>query len=127
MDASQTCEFLLSSLKKSNLNFQLSESPFSVSIQLKKPSSEIKFGTVRSSGLASNLSSSRVIEEIEALNDEKRELEETISDYESLESSQIELQEKNKSLLDQVSKLQLNLESLKVDMGRPVPDRAEHS
>ena len=36
INASQTCEFLLSSLKKSNLNFQLSESPFSVSIQIRK-------------------------------------------------------------------------------------------
>ena len=48
----------------------------------------------------------------------KRELEETISDYKSLESSHIELEEENKSLLDQVSKLQLDLDSLKVDMGQ---------
>ena len=48
----------------------------------------------------------------------KRELEETISDYKSLKSSHIELEEENKSLLDQVSKLQLKLDSLKVNMGQ---------
>ena len=106
MDASQTCEFLLSSLKKSNLNFQLSESPFSVSIQIRKTFIRNQTGAVRSSGLASNLSS-RVIEKMEALKEEKRELEETISGYKSLESYHIELEEENKSFfsfffLDQV-------------------------
>ena len=48
----------------------------------------------------------------------ERELEETISDYKSLKSSHIELEEENKSLLDQVSKLQLKLDSLKADMGQ---------
>ena len=36
MDAAQTCETLLSLVKKSNLNFSLSESPFSVSMTIKK-------------------------------------------------------------------------------------------
>ena len=36
MDASETCEYLLSLVKKSNLNFSLSESPFAVTLNIKK-------------------------------------------------------------------------------------------
>ena len=36
MDASETCEYMLSLVKKSNLNFSLSESPFSVTLNIKK-------------------------------------------------------------------------------------------
>ena len=70
MDPSQTCELLLSSLKQSNLNFQLVESPFSVSIQIRKTFIRDQSGAARSSGIASNLNIAIV--EIKSLKDEKK-------------------------------------------------------
>ena len=56
MDASQTSDLILSIIKKSNLNFSLSESPFSVSIQIKKTFIKDKDGSTRSSSLNENSS-----------------------------------------------------------------------
>ena len=51
MNASQTCEILISDLKMSNLNYSLCESPFGVNIEVKKSFIKEKDGTVRSSGI----------------------------------------------------------------------------
>ena len=51
MDASRTCEALLSDLKTSNLNYSLRESPFGVQIEIKKSFIVEKDGSVRSSGI----------------------------------------------------------------------------
>ena len=44
MDAMQTSDFLLSIVKKSNLNFSISESPFSVSISIRKSFIKLRNG-----------------------------------------------------------------------------------
>ena len=53
MDASQTCDILLSHLKMSLLNWNLVESPFSVTISVKKTFVKDKFGHPQTSGLYS--------------------------------------------------------------------------
>ena len=56
MDPNQTCEFLLNQIKASNLNYTLEETPFSVTLSLKKTFIKDKNGFVRSSGICvSNL------------------------------------------------------------------------
>ena len=52
MDPNQTCEILLSNLKKSNLNFSLSESPFAVTIDIKKSFIKDHHGVSRTSGFS---------------------------------------------------------------------------
>ena len=44
MNPSETCDVLLSYVKKSNLNFHISESPFSVTINIKKSFITTKYG-----------------------------------------------------------------------------------
>ena len=56
MDASQTSDFILNMIKKSNLNFSLSESPFSVSVNIKKTFIKERDGSLRSSGIDENFS-----------------------------------------------------------------------
>ena len=51
MDANQTCDLLLSYIKKSNLNWSITESPFSVSVTLKKTFIKNKDGSLCESGL----------------------------------------------------------------------------
>ena len=53
MDASQTCDILVNHLKMSNLNWNLVESPFSVTISVKKSFVKDKFGQPQTSGLSS--------------------------------------------------------------------------
>ena len=54
MDASQTSDFILSFIRKSNLNFSLTEFPFYVSIMLKKSFIKNKDGSSRSPTLENN-------------------------------------------------------------------------
>ena len=56
MDAYEISDFILSLIKKSNLNFSLSESPFSVSIDIKKTFIKNKDGSTRSSNIPENSS-----------------------------------------------------------------------
>ena len=116
MDPAQTCELLLNSLKQSNLNFQLVESPFSVSIQIKKSFIREQNGAVRSSclGLAPNLN--KIKEEKETLEDEKRALEDIISNYKVSESTQNELEEENGMLLYQLKNVQIDFDNQKSDL-----------
>ena len=51
MDATQTCELVLSYIKKSNLNWSIAESPFTVTVTLKKSFIKNKDGSSRESGL----------------------------------------------------------------------------
>ena len=51
MDANQNGELVLSYIKRSNLNFNIMESPFSLTITIKKSFIENKEGTLRRSGL----------------------------------------------------------------------------
>ena len=51
MDAKETCESLLSYIKKSNLNWNIVESPFSVTITLRKSFIKNKDGSLMKSGL----------------------------------------------------------------------------
>lgn len=51
MDANQTCDLILIYIKKSNLNWNITESPFFVSITLKKSFIKNKDGSLCESGL----------------------------------------------------------------------------
>jgi hypothetical protein len=62
MDALQTSDFILNVIRKSNLNFSISESPFSVSITMKKTFIKEKNGTPRTPNF-DQLSSSHQISE----------------------------------------------------------------
>ena len=52
MDPNQTCEILLSNLKQSNLNFSLYESPFTMTINIKKSFIKDHYGVSRTSGFS---------------------------------------------------------------------------
>ena len=54
MDASQTCDQVLQFIKKSNLNYFLSESAFSVSIEIKKTFITNKDGSFRAPNLGND-------------------------------------------------------------------------
>ena len=54
MDANQTSEAVLNLVRKSNLNFKIEESPFTLTITLRKSFIKNKNGTVRRSGLESS-------------------------------------------------------------------------
>ena len=51
MDANQTSDVLLNLIRKSNLNFKIDESPFTLSITIRKSFIKNKDGTLRRSGL----------------------------------------------------------------------------
>ena len=53
MDPNQTCEFILNQIKTSNLNYTLTETPFAVTLNIKKSFIKEKSGSVRSSGVSS--------------------------------------------------------------------------
>ena len=52
MDPNQTCEVIVTHLKKSNLNFSLFESPFGVKINIKKTFIRDQNGVPRTSGIS---------------------------------------------------------------------------
>ena len=54
MDANQTSDLVLSFIKRSNLNFNIVESPFSLSITIRKTFIRNKDGTMRRSGFNAN-------------------------------------------------------------------------
>ena len=57
MDAFQTSDWIVSIIRSSNLNFSLTETPFSVSVVLKKSFTKKKYGSVRSSLIKMNADS----------------------------------------------------------------------
>ena len=54
MNPNQTCELILQQIKESNLNFTLTETPFSVTLNIKKSFINYKSGLVKSSGFSSS-------------------------------------------------------------------------
>ena len=83
MDAVQTCEIILKHVKDSSLNFNLTESPFSVIINIKKSFIKDRIGTERNPklGLAichdsCTITTNRLVEKI-------KQLKATTADYEN--------------------------------------------
>ena len=113
MDPTQSCEYILASLKKSNLNFHLSESPFSLSIQIKKSFIKDQNGVPRSSGIESD--KNQLSEKNKALKDEIETLETKMSRFDIVDSTLTDLQSENASLLDQLDILQKEHANLKVE------------
>ena len=109
MDAFQSCELLLKYVKNSNLNFSLNESPFSVSLSIRKSFVKDKFGAERSSAFTGIFhQDGRLVNENQNLQNEKKSLsalvihherekevfEQTIGDLsEKLEKARAELME----------------------------------
>ena len=109
MDAFQSCELLLKYVKNSNLNFSLNESPFSVSLSIRKSFVKDKFGAERSSAFTGiSHQDGRLVNENQNLQNEKKSLsalvihherekevfEQTIGDLsEKLEKARAELME----------------------------------
>ena len=52
MDPNQTCEVILTQMKRSNLNFSLVETPFGVKINIKKTFIRDQNGVPRRSGIS---------------------------------------------------------------------------
>ena len=53
MNPNQTCELILKQIKESNLNFTLTETPFAVTLNIKKSFINDKSGSVKNSGFSS--------------------------------------------------------------------------
>ena len=51
MDPNQTCEVILNNIRRSNLNFSIIESPFTLTVTIKKSFIKNKDGKLRASGL----------------------------------------------------------------------------
>ena len=100
MDPIKICDFLLSKIKNSNLNFALSETPFAVSICIKKSFIRDKNGSPKYP--ASNFSESQTF-----LSEEIKSLKTTIAQYE------IDQEASNQAIHD----LDLKLQKAKVEIG----------
>ena len=72
MDAFQTCEILMNHVKRSNLNFSLNESPFSVSLSIRKTFVKDRNGVERNSGVS--LQDNYIVDEKQTLENEKKSL-----------------------------------------------------
>ena len=72
MDAFQTCEILMNHVKRSNLNFSLNESPFSVSLSIRKTFVKDRNGVERNSGVS--LQDNYIVDEKQTLENENKSL-----------------------------------------------------
>ena len=99
MDPVTACDLLISYLKKSNLNFQLVETPFAARIEIRKTFIKDKTGNLRTSELA-HFTSSEVFEE------EKKHF----------VANQDALLKENESLQNQLLCCQKNLASSEIDI-----------
>ena len=99
MDPVTACDLLISYLKKSNLNFQLVETPFAARIEIRKTFIKDKTGIFRTSELA-HFTSSEVFEE------EKKHF----------VANQDALLKENESLQNQLLCCQKNLASSEIDI-----------
>ena len=107
MDPVRTCDVLLSYLKRSNLNFHLTESPFSASIEIRKTFVKDKNGVYRTSNLPMLFK-----EETNVLDDDKDALiKENESLYIQLQSSQNDIA----NLEVEINQLQINQKILEKD------------
>ena len=93
MDPFQTCDLLLSLVKNSNLNFSLSESPFSVSLSIKKSFIRKANGILRASNIC-EFSSQGLKEENKILKDKNIGLQAVIEQTDALENTVHELSSK---------------------------------
>ena len=110
MDVIETCEFLLSSIKSSNLNFNLQETPFSVHISIRKTFIKDKSGEIRASQIEKVDPSAKDLElknrdleiHVNHLEVEKIASDDTVNDLANkLEQAKIEIIE----LLDEKNKI----------------------
>ena len=84
MDPFQTCDLLLSYIKKSNLNFSLNESPFAVSVSIKKTFVKNKNGTIRHPSLSDSVIQDTFVKKKGQIYfDENSSLKDTIAHYEA--------------------------------------------
>ena len=105
MDAYQTCDSILKVIKNSNLNFCLTESPFSVTITLKKSFIKNHDGTMRSSGISRD--SCQHVKQTEVLQVQNKKFKTEINKHEEeIEDLKQSIQE-HSSLLEKV-KMKLN-------------------
>ena len=75
MDAFQTCEILMNHVKRSNLNFSLNESPFSVSLSIRKTFVRDRNGVERNSTFSGvSLQDNYIVDEKQTLENEKKSL-----------------------------------------------------
>jgi hypothetical protein len=105
MDAAEVYEYLVSCVKNSNLNFTLFESPFSVSIQIRKTFIKDKDGTPRTSKKVRNFA--------EESNDDRKQLEDEIKSPRNAAAEQEDQDEINKKT---IHNLIMKLEKAKVQL-----------
>ena len=119
MDPIQTCNLLLSYVKNSNLNFSLNESPFSVSISLKKSFIKDKNGTLRVSKIGGipGISGydSQSIEEKQILQDENKTLKAALAQHE----------DENHTLKNTVHVLGIKLEKAKIELTETLSEKKQ--
>ena len=102
MDANNVADMIVASVKKSNLNFIIQESPFSLSINLRKSFVKNKNGNIISPPVSSMQNDTEVKEASEILKLKVNKLElENSSLCESLGQLQVELQEARDALHNQ--------------------------
>ena len=99
MDPVTACDLLISYLKKSNLNFQIVETPFAARIEIRKTFIKDKTGISRTSDLAHDNSS-------ELFEEEKK----------PFVANQDALVKENESLQNQILHCQNNLVSSEIDI-----------
>ena len=107
MDPFHTCEILLSYVRKSNLNFSLYESPFSVSLSIKKAFIKHQNGSVRSSKL------SEISQPDSHLLDKNQVI---VQENESLKADVIQHKLENEALLTMIEDLNVKLQKAKDEL-----------
>ena len=129
MDPFQTCDVLISLLKNSNLNFSLTESPFSASINLKKSFIKETNGTLRTSNLCEFLSQdNQVIEENKILKDKNIGLQAVIAQNDELTNIVRELGiklEKASDLAEETSESNRNIQEKLKRSNRHLDEKIE--
>ena len=118
MDANNAADFIISSVKKSNLNFYLQESPFSLHINIRKTFVKNKDGHLLYP--SSNDTSDDTIEQklnIKKLKKEKSDiftkLEDAMAENLAAKKELKKLEKENEALKKKNNELQVNIETLK--------------
>ena len=95
MDANKTCKIVLKYVKKSNLNWSLTESPFSVTINVKKSFIKDQHGVFRTSEIVNHE------EHVKFLDSTIREQKQTIEEYQhEVHELSMQLQKAKKEISD---------------------------
>ena len=107
MDSIQTCDLLLNLVKNSNLNFSLTESPFSVTINIKKSFIKDKNGIVRVSNIGGFFRyNCQSIDENQILQEENKSLKTVLAQH----------KDENEALSDTTHVLGIKLEKAKKEL-----------